>query len=56
MKTFRKHFRFSLYRPFLSTGQGKLYTFKGITLGNNQHDKKYSIKSDYETVIYLRNP
>ena len=40
----------SIYRP------GQTLYFKGITIGNNQHDRKYSIKSDYETVIYLRNP
>jgi uncharacterized protein YfaS (alpha-2-macroglobulin family) len=39
----------SIYRP------GQTLYFKGITISNNLQEKKYGIKADYETMIYLRD-
>jgi hypothetical protein len=39
----------SIYRP------GQTLYFKGITINNNQQQKKCNIKAGYETTIYLRD-
>jgi len=39
----------SIYRP------GQTLYFKGITISNNQQEKKYVIKAGFETTIYLRD-
>ncbi|HWH64055.1 MAG TPA: MG2 domain-containing protein, partial [Ginsengibacter sp.] len=39
----------SIYRP------GQTLYFKGITISNNQKEKKYGIKAGFETMIYLRD-
>src|SRR5205814_2461628 len=39
----------SIYRP------GQTLYFKGITIGNNPQEKKYTIKTGYETTIYLQD-